>query len=115
MRILLTIVRIILIFAMALMLFSLLFKRAKADNVDQQIVLQVANTGTTDKFVISKATVVLRLVPISGETAKAPLNNGDMMICRVYDFQDENHIQHAGFKCGSDIYVVAGIRYDQKK
>lgn len=101
----------IIVFLLVLLLFPL---PSKPDTIDQQVVLQVTSNGTEDKLVTPKAIVVLRLSPLSGPTAKTPLSRGDMMICRTYDFVDEQHIPHAGFKCGTDVYVINGIRYDSK-
>jgi hypothetical protein len=101
---------IILVLLLVLLLFPL---PSRSDEVNQQVVLQVVSNGTEQKLIVPKATVVLRLIPVSGPTAHTPLSRGDNMICRVNDIKDETG-NHAGFKCGSDVYVIASIRYDSK-
>src|SRR5260221_12107863 len=104
----LTIGLMLILFLIVLFLFPL---PGKSESTDLQVVLTVVSNGAEEKLVVPKAVVILRLAPISGETSKAPLPNGALMICRPYGYKDENQIDHAGFKCGSDIYAIAGIRY----
>lgn len=108
------IITLLIILALYLIVALLLPLPAKSDN-GPQIVLQVVSNGTEEKLVVPHAVVILRIAPRSGPTAKTPLSNGDTMICRAYDYQDESHITHAGFKCGEDLYVLMGIRYQGGK
>ena len=87
----------------------------KSEVLSNQVVLQVVSNGSEEKLVVPKAVVILRLAPISGDTAKAPLSNGDLLVCHPYGFKDDKQNDHAGFKCGNDIYVIAGIRYQDSK
>ncbi len=84
---------------------------AKSEEINKQVVLQVVSDGSEEKLVVPKQTVILRLTPVSGDTAKAPLAKGDLIVCRPAGFKDQNGTDHAGFKCGNDLYAIAGIRY----
>jgi hypothetical protein len=88
---------------------------AIAQEHKQQVVLQVASNGTAEKLVVPRAIVVLRLLPLTGDTSKTPLGYGDLMICHPYDFKDDQQIQHSGFKCGSDVYAIVSIQYLEAK
>ena len=89
--------------------------KARAQEHKQQIALQVVSNGTAEKLVVPKGSVILRLVPVSGPSAKAPLAQGDYMICHPYDFKDDQQIQHSGFRCGSDVYAIMAIQYGELK
>ena len=101
---------ILILIAFVLSLFFLSLP-AKSEDVNKQVVLQVVSNGSEEKLVVPKQTVILRLTPISGDTAKAPLAKGDLIVCQPSGFKDQNGIDHAGFKCGNDLYAIAGIRY----
>ena len=99
---------VLLAFLLSLLLLPL---PSRSEETDKQVVLLVVSNGTEEKLVVPQAVVILRLAPISGETSKAPLSNGDRMVCHPYGYKDANQIDHAGFRCGSDIYAIVGIRY----
>jgi len=107
----LSVLIVLVFFVLALLFLSLPAKSEEVNTQNKQVVLQVVSNGSEEKLVVPKQTVILRLTPISGDTAKAPLAKGDLIVCQPSGFKDQNGIDHAGFKCGNDLYAIAGIRY----
>lgn len=58
---------------------------------------------------------VLSIVPADPETQYAPLNKGDIMLCRAYDGVAKNGQKVFGLRCGTDNYFVKTLALIEKK
>lgn len=81
----------------------------------QQFAFTVVSDGTENRLVVPRATTVMELVPLSGPTSKAPVSRGDFMLCRQFDWRDQEQILHTGLKCGSDTYAIAKFGFEESK
>lgn len=99
---------LILIVVELLCLFGVLLYGKEKDTLGPQIMLIVDRTENGYKFVIPKGLVYFRMVPVSGDTAKAPLGHGDYMLCRGHDVMLSDGL-HMGFRCGQDEYAVQTV------
>jgi hypothetical protein len=57
---------------------------------------------------------VLGIVPADPETQYAPLNKGDIMLCRAYEGIAENEQKVFGLRCGTDNYFVKTLALIEK-
>lgn len=74
-----------------------------------QVVMVVDHVADEKKYVVPQAVVWYKLAPLSGPTAKAPMNKGDLMICNAFDMKDQEGGMHIAERCGGDIYLVTAV------
>jgi hypothetical protein len=104
-----------LVAVLLILVFGLTGTVAMVKQQNSQFAFQVVSEGTEKKLVIPRAAVVIELIPLSGPTVKAPLNRGDFMLCRQFDFVDEEKILHTGLQCGSDEYAISRFGFEESR
>lgn len=105
----------LLLSAVVLIFGAMAMNKLIANEKQPQFAFQVISDGTENRLVVPRAITVIELIPLSGPTSKAPVSRGDFMLCRLFDWRDEEKVLHAGLKCGSDVYGIAKFNLEESK